>query len=433
MVERIAPTKIGRRERKRRETHAALATAAVDLAYEVGFDSVTIEAICDRADVSRTTFFNYFPSRDEAILGSPLGEAPPEFVAERFADFAGDPVACVLALSVPALRVGTSGTGLGPRRTGLIAHSANALRRYSATLVGAQAALVNMTRVWLEHHQEHARLAGRAQREADLAVMVAYASMYACTAGWMRPISAVPDDQIFEREPQRMREILAQASAAAAPALSSFMPKVPASTEVVGHRERKRRATELRIQQNAVSLAQTVGFEAVTIEAICEGADVSRSTFFNYFPSRESAILGFPIEIVDDVAATAIVATCDGDLIFATLAMIVASLGPSRIGSPLAQQRAELAVAQPAAAHAAMVMLVDAGTALIETIGRALQADAAGPSEQERAAGDAALAANAAYALLAVVEGGWLSVAGDLDTSEPTLRQAMDDLRTVTG
>ncbi|GAA1494748.1 TetR/AcrR family transcriptional regulator [Curtobacterium herbarum] len=59
-----------------------------------------------------------------------------------------------------------------------------------------------------------------------------------------------------------------------------------------GLRERKRRATRLAIQQAALRIAIEHGLSAVTVDEVSRRADVSPRTFFNYFPSKEQAILG---------------------------------------------------------------------------------------------------------------------------------------------
>jgi len=50
---------------------------ALDLALEHGYDAVTVEMICDAALISASTFFNYFGSKERAVLGpepTPLDE-----------------------------------------------------------------------------------------------------------------------------------------------------------------------------------------------------------------------------------------------------------------------------------------------------------------------------------------------------------------------
>jgi AcrR family transcriptional regulator len=57
----------GLRERKKLDTRRALSDAALKLAFENGFESVTREAIADLAGVSLRTFNNYFTGKYEAL------------------------------------------------------------------------------------------------------------------------------------------------------------------------------------------------------------------------------------------------------------------------------------------------------------------------------------------------------------------------------
>ena len=60
--------KSGLRERKKLATRAALSRAALRLAVEGGLEQLTVDDIAAAADVSPRTFFNYFSSKEEAIL-----------------------------------------------------------------------------------------------------------------------------------------------------------------------------------------------------------------------------------------------------------------------------------------------------------------------------------------------------------------------------
>ena len=59
---------LGRRERKRNETVEKLLHAALDLFAKHGFANTPVEEITERADVSKGTFFNYFPSKEHILM-----------------------------------------------------------------------------------------------------------------------------------------------------------------------------------------------------------------------------------------------------------------------------------------------------------------------------------------------------------------------------
>ncbi len=185
----------GLRERKKRETRLALHRAALELVEDRGLVAVTIDEIAARADVSARTFFNYFESKDAAVLGShpddldrvsqliaarPAGEEPLEVmrhVSRTLVAPAGvDPQLRLLRrrvlLSEPSLapallgrnvRIEDAITAALERRLGLKPGADLRPRVLAATALAA-------TRACMEHHQHGGtgRLETTIERAFDL-------------------------------------------------------------------------------------------------------------------------------------------------------------------------------------------------------------------------------------------------------------------------
>ena len=60
----------GRREVNKRRTRSELHRAAVQLVARDGLEAVTVAPIADEAGVSARTFFNYYPTKDAAVIGT---------------------------------------------------------------------------------------------------------------------------------------------------------------------------------------------------------------------------------------------------------------------------------------------------------------------------------------------------------------------------
>ncbi|WP_433943077.1 TetR family transcriptional regulator [Paenibacillus sp. SN-8-1] len=61
--------------------------------------------------------------------------------------------------------------------------------------------------------------------------------------------------------------------------------------KVMGLRERKKAKTMAAIQMHALRLFRELGYNATTVEQIAEAAEISPSTFFRYFSTKEDVVI----------------------------------------------------------------------------------------------------------------------------------------------
>lgn len=129
---------VGLRELKRRRTRETLIGAAVGLFDRYGYEAVTVTQIAAAAGVSRKTFFNYFPGKEDVVFGNPQRrlEAALRVIAGRARE---PPAAALVAAVEEMLRYAGEDdlvTGMAATRLRLItavpALQAAALRRFAA-------------------------------------------------------------------------------------------------------------------------------------------------------------------------------------------------------------------------------------------------------------------------------------------------------------
>jgi AcrR family transcriptional regulator len=119
-----------------------LVVAAVDLFTEQGYDATTVAQIAERAGVTKSTLFRYFPDKREILVAGQetLSRLLTEGIAEAAAD--ATPLAAVAAgLERASAAMGQMNRDLGPRMKAAIAASGELRERDALKSVGLAAAM----------------------------------------------------------------------------------------------------------------------------------------------------------------------------------------------------------------------------------------------------------------------------------------------------
>ncbi len=113
----------------------------------------------------------------------------------------------------------------------------------------------------------------------------------------------------------------------------------------VDRRTTAREATTRRIERNAVELSAEHGFDAVTVDMICAASGISQRTFFNHFATKDAAVLGRDLPIIDGERAR-LFPESTGPLLGDTVRLV--SLLPTIEGDPsLAAARLRVVASTP--------------------------------------------------------------------------------------
>ncbi|MBA8848898.1 TetR/AcrR family transcriptional regulator [Microcella alkalica] len=112
-------------------------------------------------------------------------------------------------------------------------------------------------------------------------------------------------------------------------------------------RERKRAAMLEQLERAAVELAAEHGYDAVTIEMICEACMTSPRTFYNYLGSKEAAILGPRTPFASEEQVERFVHEPTDDILVDFLSMVIDSLTENTIDPELYQLRQRVIYTTP--------------------------------------------------------------------------------------
>jgi len=115
----VESTELGLRERKRLATRRAIQLAVLDLVVERGLEGVTVDEVSRIADISPRTFFNYFASKEEAMLGD-APSLPSAEITEAFLTGSGTIFEDLGALIIGSGEKSTEDIEMTRRRHGLL-------------------------------------------------------------------------------------------------------------------------------------------------------------------------------------------------------------------------------------------------------------------------------------------------------------------------
>src|SRR5579862_2842602 len=121
-----------------------LVVAAVDLFTEQGYDATTVAQIAERAGVTKSTFFRYFPDKRELLVAGQetLSRLLAEGITE--APASASPIEAVAAgLERASSAMGPMNRELGPRLKAAIAASTELQERDALKSVGLAAAMTD--------------------------------------------------------------------------------------------------------------------------------------------------------------------------------------------------------------------------------------------------------------------------------------------------
>ncbi|WP_232050897.1 TetR/AcrR family transcriptional regulator [Arabiibacter massiliensis] len=196
------------RERKRRETRAAIEHAAMALVDELGYDNVTVAMIAERAVVSQGTFFNYFPTKDAAVVGLGPLDLDPAVVHAAYDRLApATPYRATLELFLKVVRDLDWTSDTAAMRARLVTQTPALMRLFLDRTFGFVADFRGILAAYLEAHPERRTCADAltADEEAGLVVSEALeAAKFALARAAARPGHGLPDADEVEAVVRRI-------------------------------------------------------------------------------------------------------------------------------------------------------------------------------------------------------------------------------------
>jgi AcrR family transcriptional regulator len=174
----VAGAPISRRERKKGRTRVEIYNAAMNLFLRRGFDSVTIEDICESADVARATFFLHFPAKEALLIE--YGNRANDELAAALGEYRGSATAAIrMALKMMAERAARH-----PDVVRLVIREVLARPRVLSEHDESAADLVNLLATVIRRGQKSGEF--RRRTEPTVAALTACSAFFALIYTWVR-------------------------------------------------------------------------------------------------------------------------------------------------------------------------------------------------------------------------------------------------------
>lgn len=193
-------------------------------------------------------------------------------------------------------------------------------------------------------------------------------------------------------------------------------------------REKKRELLRSTIEKTAVALVLEHGYDNVTVDMICEASLASQRTFFNYFGSKEAAILGPEPSDPDPGITDDFVHNPRGDVLSDLTRMMGRVLSDhGDVDLSLWRDRREVIRSNPQLMTAQTERIANKDDQLVALVLRRLEAQHGGPgTAADRLPDQARLIVNLWWGIARHAMKLWSEAAATDPTSDP--QQITDDL-----
>lgn len=146
-----------------------------------------------------------------------------------------------------------------------------------------------------------------------------------------------------------------------------------------GLRQRKKRQTRGRIHRCALALVAEHGLAGITTEQIAAAAGVSQRTFFNYFPTKDAAIVGASPDLPERLAAALADRPATEDILTALRAVLLEAFGSLTSDEALRIRRSDVFARHPELAVTTIGMTMELEKGLCDAVAKRLGAKADDP------------------------------------------------------